>query len=92
MIRSLQILRVGANAMFWVLGLGLCVYLAFAAFGYLRNSSEHYSNFLFCVLGMSGFLTLHEFAERRLSEPESGTPLFWVKFALAGVATLAALV
>ncbi|MGE3626592.1 MAG: TRAP transporter permease [Hyphomicrobiales bacterium] len=92
MTRSLQFVRAGANAMFWVLGLGLCVYLAFAAFGYLRNSSEHYSNFLFCVLGMSGFLTLHEYADRRLNEPECGTPVFWFKFILAGVATLTALV
>lgn len=92
MVRCLQAVRTGATAIFWILGLGLCAYLAMAAFGFLRNSSEHYSNFLFCVLGISGFLTIHEHADRRLKEPECGTPMFWLRFAIAGIATVVAMI
>lgn len=92
MVRCLQVVRTIATATFWILGLGLCGYLALAAFGYLRNSSEHYSNFLFCVLGISGFLTIHDYADRRLKDPDCGTPLFWLRFAIAGVATVVALI
>lgn len=92
MVRCLQAVRTSATAIFWVLGLGLCGYLALATFGYLRNSSEHYSNFLFCVLGISGFLTIHDYADRRLRDPECGTPLFWFRFAAAAFATVTALI
>lgn len=91
LIRRLQIVRAVANLAFWVFALGLSLYLALAAFGFVRNSSEHYSNFIFAVLGISGFLTIHDYCDRRIRDPHCGDLRFWLGFAVAAVATVAAI-
>jgi TRAP transporter 4TM/12TM fusion protein len=83
---------VGGNALFWTFGLGLSVYLAGTATGAIRiaASSIHYTTFLFGVLSMSGFITLHELAERKLHDPDL-RGLYWAKFTIAWIATIAAI-
>jgi len=60
-IRFLRFTSIGMNTLFWVFGLGLSVYLAGTATGVLRmtSSSIHYTTFMFAVMSMSGFITLH---------------------------------
>ncbi len=71
------------NALFWAFGIALSVYLAGTATGLIRmsSSSEHYATFMFGVVSMSGFITLHELAERRLHNPAQAGHFFWVRFA-----------
>jgi TRAP transporter 4TM/12TM fusion protein len=92
-IRFLRFTSVGMNALFWVFGLGLSVYLAGTATGVIRmtSSSIHYTTFMFAVMSMSGFITLHELAERQLHDPQSDGALFWVKFAIACAGTAGAI-
>lgn len=92
MVRLLRLTSIGGNALFWVFGLGLSAYLAGTATGVVRisASSIHYSTFLFAVLSMSGFITLHELADRKLHDPHL-REFYWAKFALAWIATIAAI-
>jgi TRAP transporter 4TM/12TM fusion protein len=80
------------NALFWAFGIGLSVYLAGTATGLIRmaSSSQHYATFMFGVISMSGFITLHELAERRLHNPTQAGHFFWVRFAIAWIATVMA--
>lgn len=93
MVRYIRFISVGTNALFWVFGLGLSVYLAGTATGLIRmaSSSIYYATFMFAVMSMSGFITLHELAERKLHGPQSNDVLFWVKFSLAWVGTIGAI-
>lgn len=93
MTRFLVFTSKGTNALFWAFGLGLSIYLAGAATGLIRtaSSSEHYSTFMFGVLSMAGFITLHELVERRLNAPESAGRLFWLRFAIALLGTVSAI-
>ena len=54
MIRILRFTSNGANALFWIFGLGLSLYLAGTATGLIRmtSSSEYYSTFMFGVISM----------------------------------------
>jgi TRAP transporter 4TM/12TM fusion protein len=81
------------TALFWIFGIGLSVYLAGIATGLIRmtSSSEYYSTFMFGVLSMSGFITLQELAERKLTAPNSSGRFFWLHFSLAAVATIMAI-
>ena len=80
------------NALFWAFGIALSVYLAGTATGLIRmsSSSQHYATFMFGVVSMSGFITLHELAERRLHNPAQAGRFFWVRFAIACIATVMA--
>lgn len=92
MNRSLILTRNATEALFWLFGLGLSAYLAAAAFGYVRNSSEHYSNFIFGVLGMSGFIAIQELIDDRLnSQAGQGRRFFGLRLGIATVATVLAL-
>lgn len=91
MNRSLVLTRNTCNSLFWLFGLGLSVYLAAACFGYVSNSSEHYSNFIFGVVGMSGFHAINEIIDRHFTSTGRHDPWFWVRFSLAVISTLAAL-
>ncbi|NQV83223.1 MAG: TRAP transporter fused permease subunit, partial [Rhodospirillales bacterium] len=53
---------------FLVIGLVLTVYIAFAAFGFLKNSSEHYSNFILATCLMTGFLALRKLCDEQIQE------------------------
>ena len=81
------------NALFWAFGLALSVYLAGSASGLIRvgSSSEHYSTFMFGVLSMSGFITLHELAEQQLKDSQSAGRLYWVRFGVALIGTMSAI-
>ncbi|MGH6684360.1 MAG: TRAP transporter permease [Pseudolabrys sp.] len=94
MVRFLHLTSLCMNALFWVFGLGLSVYLAGTATGLIRmaSSSIHYTTFMFAVMSMSGFITLQELAERKLHDPQGNDALFWVKFAIAWIGTIAAIV
>ena len=91
MLRFFAVVRRLATILFWTFGTALSLYLAAAAFGYVRNSSEHYSNFIFGVVGMSGFLTLIDLSDERLARPQGPDRWFWPRFAIAAAATLLAL-
>ncbi|APX89042.1 hypothetical protein BV394_04285 [Brevirhabdus pacifica] len=69
----------------------LTVYIAFSAFGFVRNSSEHYSNFILGVVVMSGLLAVRNLCDERIAG--AVRPMFWPRLAFAAasliVATLA---
>jgi TRAP-type uncharacterized transport system fused permease subunit len=89
--RSLILTRNACNSLFWLFGIGLSLYLAAACFGYVSNSSEHYSNFIFGVVGMSGFHAINEIVHHRSTSAGRDDAWFWVRFSLAVIITLAAL-
>lgn len=66
---ALKLLHRTADALFWAAGILVTVYLAAATFGYVRNSSEHYSNFVLAALVMSGLTSVASLA-RRLADGE----------------------
>ena len=92
MTRVLVLTSRSMNALFWAFGIAISVYLAGTATGLIRmsSSSEHYATFMFGVISMSGFITLHELAERKLHNPAQAGHFFWVRFAIACIATVMA--
>ncbi len=58
--------RKAISAIFWLFGFSLTFYLGLATFGLFRNSSEHYSNFLFAVLTMSGLVAVRSLLDERI--------------------------
>jgi TRAP transporter 4TM/12TM fusion protein len=87
----LALTRTVVDTLFWIFGIGLSTYLAAACFGFISNSSEHYSNFIFGVAGMSGFITINGMIDQRLSGSGGSSRWFWPRFLLAVVGTLLAL-
>lgn len=81
------------NVSFVTIGTVLTVYIAFAAFGYVSNSSQHYSNFILGIVVMSGLLALRQLCDETLgiANPETGLVraprrFFWVRFVFATTA------
>lgn len=77
---------------FIIVGLVLTVYIAFSAFGYVKNSSEHYSNFILGTCLMTGFLALRNLCDEKLGMKDmmsdTGDAMrvrafFWPRFSLA---------
>jgi TRAP transporter 4TM/12TM fusion protein len=73
-------------------GVALTIYIGFSAFGFVKNSSEHYSNFILGTCLMTGMLAIRSLCDERLGGPhkfsETGEsvgprPLFWVRFCFA---------
>ena len=91
MPRALALTHTVVDGLFWIFGIGLSVYLAAACFGFISNSSEHYSNFIFGVVGMSGFVTINGLIDERLSGSEGNDRWFWPRFSAAVIGTLLAL-
>jgi TRAP transporter 4TM/12TM fusion protein len=89
--RVLALTHKVVDGLFWIFGVGLSAYLAAACFGFISNSSEHYSNFIFGVVGMSGFVTINSIIDQRLSGTEGKHRWFWVRLPVALVGTLLAL-
>ncbi len=77
--------RAAVHAAFWVTGFGLSLYLAAATFGYVRGSSEHYSNFVFAVLLMCGFLSMRTVLDGRIANRE--VPWFWTRLSFVTLVT-----
>jgi TRAP transporter 4TM/12TM fusion protein len=89
--RVLARLRIVVEGLFWLFGIALSVYLAAACFGYVSNSSEHYSNFILGVVGMSGFMTINELIDQRLSKSDTDSVWFWPRCLIAVAATVLAI-
>jgi TRAP transporter 4TM/12TM fusion protein len=85
---SLIALRHGANGLFWAMGLLLSFYLAAAALGYVRNSSEHYSNFILGSVVMSGAISIQDLIDRR--QADAAVRWFWFRLGFAIIATILA--
>ena len=88
----LALTRKIVDGLFWIFGVGLSVYLAAATLGFVSNSSEHYSNFILGVVGISGFVTINGFIDQRLSGTDNSGQWFWIRFSFAVIGTLLALV
>lgn len=87
-----QNLRTAVNIPFIAIGLLLTVYIGFSAFGYVKNSSEHYSNFILGICLMTGLLAIRNLCDEKtgteLIASEGGVsegvrPWFGLRFALA---------
>jgi TRAP transporter 4TM/12TM fusion protein len=63
-----QKLRTAANVPFLVTGFALTIYIGFAAFGFLKNSSEHYSNFILGTCVMTGLLAIRNLCDEKLGK------------------------
>lgn len=63
-----KILRTAFNVPFLITGLVLTTYIGFAAFGYVKNSSEHYTNFILGTVLMTGFLALRQLCDEQIEE------------------------
>ena len=61
-------LRIAFDVPFLLSGVVLTVYICFAAFGYVKNSSEHYTNFILGTCLMTGFLALRKLCEEQIEE------------------------
>lgn len=94
-------LRRWVDVPFLLIGAALTVYIGFAAFGYVKNSSEHYSNFILGVVVMAGLLAIRNLCDEKLGiEHLTGEgdatvglkPLFWPRFAFALIALVGGIV
>ena len=77
-------LRIVFDVPFMVIGIVLTIYIAFAAFGFLKNSSEHYSNFILGTCLMTGLLALRQLCDEQIAE--TVRRYFKVRFTFAAIA------
>jgi len=73
--------RTANDIPFLIAGAVLTVYIAFAAFGFLKNSSEHYSNFILGTCLMTGLLAVRKLCEEKIHG--NSQRFFEVRFAFA---------
>lgn len=87
-----QILRRSIDIAFLAVGGVLTVYIAFSAFGFVRNSSEHYSNFILGVVIMSGLLAVRNLCDERIAGHATGSVrrFFWPRLVFAALALIVA--
>jgi len=87
-----RILRKITSFTFVAIGILLTVYIGFSAFGFVKNSSEHYSNFILGTCLMTGLLAIRNLCDERLgvanAMSETGAnakkkPFFWPRFVFA---------
>ncbi|MDA7945906.1 MAG: TRAP transporter fused permease subunit [Hyphomicrobiaceae bacterium] len=88
-------LRTAVDVPFLLIGAALTLYIGFAAFGFVKNSSEHYSNFILGVCLMTGLLAIRNLCDEKLGGKdmmsETGEDMhakrfFWLRFVFAVVA------
>jgi TRAP transporter 4TM/12TM fusion protein len=77
-------LKLIADVPFMAVGTLLTVYIGVATFGYVKNSSEYYSNFILGVCLMSGLLAIRLHCHEKIDGPVK--PLFWPRFTFTIVA------
>ena len=77
-------LKLITDVPFLAVGTLLTVYIGVAAFGYVKNSSEYYSNFILGVCLMSGLLAVRYHCHEKIDGPLK--PLFWPRFAFSVLA------
>lgn len=87
-----QKLRTTVDVPFVAIGVLLTIYIGFAAFGFVKNSSEHYSNFILGVCLMAGLLAIRNLCDEKLGNQQTVSdagvsigvkPYFWPRFGLA---------
>ncbi len=72
------------NGLFVAIGSLLTVYIVIATLGFVRNSSEHYTNFVLAIVAMAGLLVLRQIVEERTTDERRR--LWAVRLAVAAVA------
>ena len=75
-----------ADVPFLAVGTVLTVYIGVATFGYVKNSSEYYSNFILGVCLMSGLLAVRLHCHEKIDGPQR--PWFWPRFGFTIVALI----
>lgn len=73
-----------ADVPFLAVGTLLTIYIGVATFGYMKNSSEYYSNFILGVCLMSGLLAIRLQCHEKIEGPLR--PWFWLRFVFTIVA------
>lgn len=63
-----QISRKFVDVLFLLVGVILTIYIAIAAFGYVRSSSIYYSNFILAVVVMAGLLAIRNLCDEKITE------------------------
>ena len=66
---------------FLISGVVLTFYIGASAFGLVKNSAEHYSNFILGTCIMTGFLAIRSLADEKISNTVK--PFFAGRFAFA---------
>jgi TRAP transporter 4TM/12TM fusion protein len=83
-------LRVAFDIPFFVTGLVLTTYICFAAFGFVKNSSEHYTNFILGTCMMTGFLGLRKLCDEQIEDIV--TRFFALRFAFTALALITSII
>ena len=74
------------NGAFIAIGIVLTAYIVMATLGWIRNSSQHYTNFVLATMAMAGLLMLRNLLDEKSSE-HAGR--FWLlRLLVAAIATL----
>jgi TRAP transporter 4TM/12TM fusion protein len=81
-------LRRTADIPFIITGIILTVYIAASAFGFVKNSSEHYSNFILGTCVMTGLLAIRSLADEKINNIVK--PLFFGRLIFSLVALVLA--
>ncbi len=71
---------------FWAVGAALTAYVGIAVFGFIRSSSQHYSNFILAIVFLAGVLALRNLVDERRPRYR----LFHTRMAIAIAGTLLA--
>ena len=77
-----------ADIPFLVTGIILTFYIAASAFGLVKNSSEHYSNFILGTCIMTGLLAIRGLADEKINN--SVKPFFLGRFVFSTIALVLA--
>lgn len=102
-IYNWNLVRKSADIPFFMTGFLLTVYIAASAFGFVKNSSEHYSTFILGICIMTGLLALRNLCDEKLTDKdhpiisETGEitgpkKYFWVRFVFAMFALVTSIV
>jgi len=80
--------RAAADGLFLLVGIILTIYIAISAFGFVRNSSEHYSNFILGTVLMAGLMGVRSLCDEKIAD--LGKKFFAARMAFTVVALAAA--
>ncbi|MAF07073.1 MAG: hypothetical protein CL389_04365 [Acidiferrobacteraceae bacterium] len=83
---GLQQIRNGLHALFVTVGLSLTVYIAASAFGYVKNSSVHYSIFILGSCIMASLLALRDLSDERINNNQKS--FFYLRSAVTVIAAI----
>ncbi|MFQ5774859.1 MAG: TRAP transporter permease [Kiloniellaceae bacterium] len=85
MDRPWKTIRLALSVPFWATGSLLTFYIGLNVFGFIRNSSEHYANFVLAIVVMAGLLAMRNTVDAR-PHGRPGTA-FWARLGVAAFAT-----